>query len=57
MSVEPGFIIRAMKAMFGDLKITVDRERKIVTISREEQFSELTYDQVIDKIEEIFKRE
>ena len=49
-----GFIIKTLKPYFCDTKISVDRERKVVTLERKGQKNELTYDQVIDQIEEVF---
>ena len=49
-----GFVLKTLKPFFGDTRIIVDREKKIVKITRKGQFMELTYDEVIDEIERIF---
>ena len=49
-----GFVLKTLKPFFGETRITVDREKKIVKIMRKGQTKELTYDEVIDEIERIF---
>ena len=47
-------MLKTFKPFFGDFKVIVDRDRKIVTIRRQEKDIELTYDQVIDEVEKVF---
>jgi len=49
-----GFVLKTLKPFFGETRITVDREKKIVKITSLGRAKELTYDEVIDEIERIF---
>ncbi len=48
------FLLATLKPWLGNLTITVDREKRIVYFEQKGQVTELTYDQVIDRVEELF---
>lgn len=48
------FIIASLKPFLHGTRVTVDREKKLVIIERPGDRTELTFDQVADRIEELF---
>jgi hypothetical protein len=48
------FILVSLKPFLKGIKVTVDREAKTVTIERPGDRTVLTFDQVADRIEELF---
>jgi len=48
------FILSSLKPFLRDIKVTVDRERKVVIIEQQGERTEMTFDQVADQIEELF---
>ena len=54
MSLLLKFVSQTIKPMLGDLKITFDREARMVKIVQKGQEIELTFDQAITEIEKLF---
>lgn len=48
------FIVSSLKPFLRGITVHVDREAKIVIIEQWDKRTELTFDQVADKIEELF---
>ena len=48
------FIVASLKPFLRGIKVTVDRERKVVIIEQQGERTEMTFDQVADQIEELF---
>jgi len=48
------FILTSLKPFLRGIKVTVDRERKVVIIEQQGERTEMTFDQVADQIEELF---
>jgi len=48
------FILTSLKPFLRNVKVTVDRERKVVIIEQQGERTEMTFDQVADQIEELF---
>jgi hypothetical protein len=50
------FIIATLKPFLKGITVHVDREKKIVIIEEKGDRTELTFDEVADRIEELFNR-
>ena len=48
------FILTSLKPFLRNVKVTVDRERKVVIIEQQGERTEMTFDEVADQIEELF---
>lgn len=48
------FILRTLRPMLGDIKVTVHRDAKLVTIERKGEKAVFTYEQIADEIERLF---
>lgn len=51
------FILVSLKPFLKGIKVTVDREKKVVIIEQKGDRTELSFDQVADRIEELFDGE
>ncbi len=54
MPLTTKIIKQLVRSWLGDVAVKVDRDKQLVKLTINGQESELTYDQVIDQVEEIF---
>jgi len=48
------FILRTLRPMLGDVKVTVHRDAQLISIERTGEKKVYTYDQIADEIEKLF---